>query len=246
MSAAPPPSRPRAAMILAAGLGTRMGPLTKERPKPLVEVAGTPLIEFSLGRLEEVGVDRIVVNVHYMADVLRDFLSARAGKGAATEIVISDETEQLMDTGGGVKKALGALGPEPFYVVNSDIMWMDGVNRSFDLLADRWCDQSMDALLLLAPTVSAVGYQGRGDFLMSSEGRLKRRPEQETAPFVFAGVQIVHPRLFSDCPEGPFSLNLVWDRALEAGRLYGVRREGRWFHVGSPEGVEAAEKWFKG
>lgn len=233
-------------MVLAAGLGTRMGSLTKERPKPLVEVAGTPLIEFSLRRLEEAGVNRIVVNVHYKADLLRGFLSERAAKGVASEIVISDETDQLLDTGGGVKNALGELGPDPFYVVNSDIMWLDGVNSGLDLLAERWRGRSMDALLLLAPTTSVVGYEGRGDFLMSPEGGLERRPEQETAPFVFAGVQIVHPQIFSDCPEGPFSLNLFWDRAAEAGRLYGVRREGRWFHVGSPDGVEAAEKWFKG
>jgi len=222
-----------------------MGPLTEERPKPLIEVAGSPLIEFCLTRLEAVGVERIVVNVHYLADQLRAYLTERATRKQVSEIVISDETDQLLETGGGVKKALDLLGPEPFYVVNSDNMWLDGVSNSFDLLARSWSDQIMDALLLLTPTASTHGYEGRGDFLMSPEGQITRRTEQETAPFVFAGVQILHRRLLANCPDGPFSLNLAWNQALETGRLYGVRRDGPWFHVGTPDGVKAAESWFK-
>ena len=169
-----------------------------------------------------------------------------ADKASRLDIIVSDECDQLLDTGGGVRKALPLLGAEPFYVVNSDVMWRDGVRNSFDLLADRWCADTMDALLLLAPATMAVGYHGQGDFLMEPDGLLARRREREQAPFIFSGVQILHPRLLVDCPNGPFSLNLVWSRAIERGRLYGVRREGVWFHVGSPDAVKAAELWLPG
>ncbi len=241
------PVRPDTAMVLAAGLGTRMDHLTKDRPKPLVEVAGTPLLEFCLNQIENAGLSKAVINVHYKADLIRVFLIDRdADKASRLDIIVSDECEQLLDTGGGVRKALPLLGAEPFYVVNSDVMWRDGVRNSFDLLADRWCADTMDALLLLAPATMAVGYHGQGDFLMEPDGLLARRREREQAPFIFSGVQILHPRLLVDCPNGPFSLNLVWSRAIERGRLYGVRREGVWFHVGSPDAVKAAELWLPG
>lgn len=234
---------PKTAMVLAAGLGTRMAHLTEDRPKPLVEVAGAPLLDFTLRKIVQAGVTRIVVNVHYKADQIRDYLAGwKTGEGAP-DIVISDETDELLETGGGVKKALGLLGDQPFYVVNSDIMWQDGVSNGFDLLSEKWSAQTMDALLLLSSASAAVGYDGRGDFLLAPDGALTRRPEREVAPFIFAGVQILHPRLMADSPEGPFSLNLVWDRALNAGRLHGVRREGRWFHVGTPGAVTAVEAW---
>jgi MurNAc alpha-1-phosphate uridylyltransferase len=218
--------------------------LTKDRPKPLVEVAGTPLLEFSLSQIEKARLKKVVVNVHYKAELIRKFLTDR--EAAATsdlDIVVSDETEQLLDTGGGVRNALPLLGVEPFYVVNSDIMWCDGVSNGFDLLAEHWREDIMDALLLLAPATTAVGYDGQGDFLMEPDGKLMRRPEREQAPFIFAGVQILHPKLLAKCPDGPFSLNAAWNRAIERGRLYGVRREGVWFHVGSPGAVKAAENW---
>ncbi|HIF10938.1 MAG TPA: nucleotidyltransferase family protein [Sneathiellales bacterium] len=241
------PVRPDTAMVLAAGLGTRMDHLTKDRPKPLVEVAGTPLLEFCLNQIENAGLSKAVINVHYKADLIRVFLIDRdADKASRLDIIVSDECEQLLDTGGGVRKALPLLGAEPFYVVNSDVMWRDGVRNSFDLLADRCCADTMDALLLLAPATMAVGYHGQGDFLMEPDGLLARRREREQAPFIFSGVQILHPRLLVDCPNGPFSLNLVWSRAIERGRLYGVRREGVWFHVGSPDAVKAAELWLPG
>ncbi len=241
------PVRPDTAMVLAAGLGTRMDHLTKDRPKPLVEVAGTPLLEFCLNQIENAGLSKAVINVHYKADLIRVFLIDRdADKASRLDIIVSDECEQLLDTGGGVRKALPLLGAEPFYVVNSDVMWRDGVRNSFDLLADRWCADTMDALLLLAPATMAVGYHGQGDFLVEPDGLLARRREREQAPFIFSGVQILHPRLLVDCPNGPFSLNLVWSRAIERGRLYGVRREGVWFHVGSPDAVKAAELWLPG
>ena len=237
---------PETAMVLAAGRGTRMGHLTDDRPKPLVEVAGTPLLDFSLRKLEQAGIKRIVVNVHYKAGQIREYLARRKAEGAPSEIMISDETGELLETGGGVKNALGLLGDEPFYVVNSDIMWLDGVSNGFELLAERWCADTMDALLLLSSATSAIGYKGRGDFLLAPDGAVTRRPEREVAPFVFAGVQIAHPRLFAKCPDGPFSLNLAWDHAAVSNRLYGVRREGVWFHVGSPEAVKSVESWLSG
>lgn len=243
LTSPPKSSRPITAMVLAAGLGTRMAHLTEDRPKPLVEVAGTPLLDFSLRKLVQAGVTRIVVNVHYKADQIRTYLANWQGEGNKPKIVISDESGELLETGGGVKNALGLLGDEPFYVVNSDIMWRDGVRNSFDLLAEHWCETTMDALLLLSSSTSAVGYEGRGDFLLAPDGLLSRRPEREVAPFIFAGVQIIHPRLMRNCPEGPFSLNLPWNNAIKSNRLYGVRREGLWFHVGSPQAVKAVEEW---
>jgi N-acetyl-alpha-D-muramate 1-phosphate uridylyltransferase len=238
--------RPDTAMILAAGLGTRMAHLTQERPKPLVEVAGTPLLGFSLDKVEKADVSKVVVNIHYKAEMIRDFLNARtATKTKGPEIVVSDETDKLLETGGGIRNALPLLGSEPFYVINSDIMWLDGVQSGFELLADRWCDDQMDALLLVAPTTKAVGYDGQGDFLMSPDGILTRRPERQMAPFIYAGIQLIHPRLFADSPEGAFSVNQIWNKALDQGRLFGVRREGTWFHVGTPEAVKATEAWLK-
>ena len=236
--------RPNTAMILAAGLGTRMNYLTKDRPKPLVEVAGTPLLEFSLGQIERARIEKVIINVHYKADLIREFLVTRkSATGSGLEIEISDETDQLLDTGGGVRNALPLLGVDPFYVVNSDVMWRDGISNGFDLLAEHWRDDAMDALLLLAPATTAIGYDGQGDFLMAPDGKLVRRPEREQAPFIFAGIHILHPRLLAECPEGPFSINLTWNQAIKRGRLYGVRREGVWFHVGSPDAVKAVESW---
>jgi MurNAc alpha-1-phosphate uridylyltransferase len=226
------------AMVLAAGLGRRMGALTRVRPKPMVEVAGRPLIDHVLDRLAAAGFARAVVNVHYQADVLRRYLLDRA----RPEIVWSDETDRLLDTGGGIRRALHQFGANPFLAVNSDGIWMDGRHSAIDRLAARWDDAQMDVLLLLAETVAAIGYDGRGDFMMSDEGRLVRREEMRMAPFAFTGIQILHPRLFEGTREEPFSLNRLYDRAAAAGRLFGLLHDGAWMHVGTPEGVDLAER----
>jgi len=224
-------------MVLAAGLGTRMRPLTDSMPKPLVKVAGRPLIDHVLDRLVEAGVERAVVNVHHFADQMQQHLSRRT----APQIVISDERGLLLGTGGGVKKALPELGNAPFFHINSDTIWIEGVKPNLVRLAEAYDATSMDALLLLAPATESIGYAGRGDFAMAADGRLRKRAEQELAPFVYAGAAILSPTLFSGAPEGEFSLTALFDRAAAKGRLHGLRLEGLWMHVGSPEAVAAAE-----
>jgi MurNAc alpha-1-phosphate uridylyltransferase len=229
--------RPKSAMILAAGLGKRMRPITVTMPKPLVEVAGRALIDHGLDRLAEAGVETVVVNAHYMADLLTTHLSRRR----KPQIVISDERKLLLDTGGGIVKALPALGGQPFYLLNSDSFWVEGARANLDRLASTWNETAMDGLLLLAPTVSAIGYTGPGDFSMDATGRLIRRPERHVAPFVYSGAALFHPRFFDGAPQGPFSLNVLFDRAIEGGRLFGVRMDGIWLHVGTPDAIRAAE-----
>jgi MurNAc alpha-1-phosphate uridylyltransferase len=228
---------PRRAMVLAAGMGVRMRPLTDKIPKPLVAVAGRPLIDHVLDRLGEAGVDTAVVNVHHRADQIERHLAGRQ----TPRIVISDERSELLDTGGGVVKALPVLGAAPFFHLNADTIWIDGVSPNLLLLAGMFEPNRMDALLLLAATSTSVGYAGRGDFTMAADGRLARRSELDVAPFVYAGVAILAPALFSTAPPGAFSLNLLFDRAIQAGRLYGLRLEGVWMHVGTPEAIAAAE-----
>ncbi len=228
---------PRRAMVLAAGLGTRMRPLTDAMPKPLVKVAGAPLLDHVLDRLADAGVETAVVNVHHFADQIEAHLKDRK----RPRIVISDERAQLLDTGGGVVKALDALGTAPFFHVNSDTIWIEGVRPNLERLAEGFDPARMDVLLLLAPTAGSIGYDGRGDFAMGPDGRLMRRPERGVVPFVYAGVAILSPGLFADAPKGPFSLNRLFDRALEAGRLHGLRLDGTWMHVGTPQAIKAAE-----
>lgn len=228
---------PRRAMVLAAGLGARMRPLSDRIPKPLVAVGGRALIDHVLDRLAEIAVEMAVVNVHHLADQVEQHLAGRL----APKIVISDEREELLDTGGGIVKSLPALGPAPFFVVNSDAIWIDGVRPNLLRLAEIFDPGRMDALLLLAATSTSVGYGGRGDFIMAPDGRISRRREREVVPFVYAGAAILSPALFSTAPPGAFSLNLLFDRAIEAGRLYGLRLEGVWMHVGTPEAIAAAE-----
>ena len=232
MSADPP----QTAMVLAAGLGTRMRPLTNDRPKPLVEVLERPLIDHVLDRLEAAGVTRTVVNVHYLADMLERHLADRA----APEIIISDERELLRDTGGGIAWALPKLGADAFYLANADSLWVEGPVRLLDQLAQGWDPARMDGLLALAPVTTSVGYDGDGDFNLDQEGRIAR-PESEPAPFVYTGTGILSAELFRDCPDGAFSLNLLFDRAIAAGRLHGLRLDGVWIHVGTPDAVDAAE-----
>jgi len=229
---------PRCAMVLAAGLGTRMRPLTDKVPKPLVPVGGKPLINHVLDRLAATEVETAVVNVHHFADQIVQHLKPRR----APRIVISDERAGVLGTGGGVVKALPLLGDAPFFHVNSDTLWIDGVKSNLERLAEAFDPARMDALLLLAPTATSVGYAGRGDFRMAADGRLQRRPEREVVPFVYAGVAILSPALFDDAPPGAFSLTTLFDRAIEQERLHGLRLEGVWMHVGTPEAVAAAEK----
>lgn len=227
------------AMVLAAGLGKRMRPLTEDRPKPLVELAGRTLLDRALDHLDEAGIAGIVVNTHYRGEMIAAHLAGRPG------IVLSPEDE-LLETGGGIVRALPHLGGGPFVVVNSDAVWSDGQVPALRRLMAQWDDARMDALLLLYPTVACSGILDRGDFHMEPDGRLRRRTEGEVAAFVFTGIQILHARLFDGAPQGPFSLNLLYDRAREAERLYGLRHDGEWFHVGTPEELAATTALFDG
>lgn len=274
-------ANPLRAMVLAAGLGTRMRPLTDTRPKPLVEVNGRALVDHVLDRLAEAGVRDVVVNVHHHADMLEKHVKARKD----LKIHISDEREQLLDSGGGVKKALPLLVPDyefalvsrkdldlrepersvhevrehriaensgfadhqsrihaPFFIVNADTIWIEGVRPNLARLAQDFDPARMDALLLLAPTASSIGYDGRGDFDLSSDGALSRRVEGRVTPFVYAGAAVLNPTAFAGLPEGAFSLNRLFDRAIENGRLYGLRLDGVWMHVGTPEAIHEAEE----
>jgi MurNAc alpha-1-phosphate uridylyltransferase len=228
---------PKSAIVLAAGLGTRMRPYNGHVPKPLVSVGGRSLIDYGLDRLAEAGVERAVVNVHHLADAVEGHLAARK----RPRIIISDERESLLGTGGGIAKALPHLGAAPFFLVNSDTLWLDGVRPNFARLAENFDAGAMDALLLLAPSVGSLGYQGRGDYAMRDDGRLRRRGENEVVPFIYAGAAIVAPALFTGAPQGAFGLTSLFDRAAVAGRLFGLRLDGLWMHVGTPEAVAAAE-----
>jgi len=224
-------------MVLAAGLGTRMRPHNGQIPKPLVTVGGKALIDYVLDRLADAGVERAVVNVHHLADQIERHLAARQ----RPQIVISDERTALLGTGGGVVKAMSALGGGPFFHVNSDTIWIDGVAPNLMRLARAFDAARMDALLLLAPAATSIGYVGRGDFTMTADGRLVRRAEREVAPFVYAGAAILTPAFFAGVPEGPSSMSPLFDRAVAVERLYGLRLEGLWMHVGTPDAIKAAE-----
>jgi N-acetyl-alpha-D-muramate 1-phosphate uridylyltransferase len=229
------------AMILGAGLGTRMRPLTDMVPKPLVRLGGRALIDHALDRLEEAGITRVVVNVHYLADQLEAHLKGRK----SPQILISDERGKLLDTGGGVVNALPLIGDRPFLIHNADTAWIEGIGGSLSRLIAAWDGERMDGLMLLALAATSIGYDGHGDFNMDSSGILTRRSERQEAPFVFAGVSIAHPRMFKGAPKGAFSLNKVWDRAIAARRLYGSRLDGVWMHVGTPDALAEAEQRLK-
>jgi MurNAc alpha-1-phosphate uridylyltransferase len=233
---------PRNAMVLAAGLGVRMRPLTDQVPKPLVKVAGKALIDYGLDRLAEAGVARAVVNVHHLAEQIERHLAERT----RPTIAISDERGLLLGTGGGVVKALPLLGGEPFFLLNSDTIWLDGAAPNLRRLAAAFDPAGMDALLLLAPAAGSLGYAGRGDFFMAGDGRLRARGTDEQAPHVYAGAAILAPALFKGAPAGEFSLTELFMRAAGQGRLHGLPLAGRWMHVGTPEAIAAAEKALKG
>lgn len=226
-------------MVLAAGMGRRMRPLTDDRPKPMVEVAGRALIDRVLDHLAISGWRRAVVNVHYMADRLEAHLD---GRDSPPEIVISDERDALLDTGGGVKRALDNFAGQPFLAINSDALWTNGEQPALDRMAGAWQANAMDVLLLMVPTGSVPGYQNRGDFHMGDQGRLTRNLPDEVAPFIYGGVQILEPGLFADIEDDAFSLNQIYDNVAACGRLYGLVHDGCWFHIGTPEAVAAAEK----
>jgi MurNAc alpha-1-phosphate uridylyltransferase len=229
---------PRRAMVLAAGLGTRMRPFNGHVPKPLVQVGGKPLVDYVLDRLADAGVERAVVNVHHLADQLERHLAQRQ----RPEIVISDERSELLGTAGGVVKALPELGNAPFFHVNSDTIWIDGVTPNLRRLAGAFDPTRMDALLLLATSISSIGYIGRGDFSMGPDGRLMRRGEREVVPFIYSGAAILTSAFFAGVAPGPSSMSPLFDRAIENERLYGLRLEGLWMHVGTPDAVKAAEE----
>lgn len=230
---------PDTAMVMAAGLGKRMRPLTATRPKPLVDVAGKALIDHALDRLRAAGVHKLVVNVHYLADALEAHLRAKASD---FDVKISDERKLLLETGGGLIQANKLIDADPFLVVNSDNYWVDGPADTLHLLASLWREKEMDALLLVVPQARAGNHRGPGDFHMKADGRLVRREKGKVAPFVFTGIQMIAKRLLRDAPEGPFSTNLLWDRAIAEGRCFGAVHQGLWFDVGNPAAIKATER----
>mgnify|MGYP005654579979 FL=1 len=228
------------AMVLAAGLGERMRPLTDNTPKPLLKLQGHSLIDYALDRLQDAGIETVVVNTFYLADQMDEHLSKRSHP----EILISREEERL-ETGGGVLNALPLLGDEPFFVINGDAFWLNGPTDALGRMHTLWDERHMDALLMMHATVDAYGFTGRGDFLLEPDGELSRRPEGEVCPYMFAGIQILHPRLFKSMPEGVFSLNRMYDLAIENGTLYGMIHDGEWFHIGTQEGLEETDAFMK-
>jgi MurNAc alpha-1-phosphate uridylyltransferase len=233
-----PAEVPHTAMVMAAGLGKRMRPLTATKPKPLIEVGGKPLLDHVLEKLRAAGVKKVVVNVHYLADAVEAHLISRPH---GLEVVISDERKLLMETGGGLVQAEPLIDSDPFLAVNSDNLWVDGPADTLKLLASHWDDSKMDALLLLVPLARAENHKGMGDFHMDRTGRLRRRDRSHVAPFVFTGVQMVSKRLLREAPEGPFSTNVLWDRAIEEGRCFGAVHQGLWFDVGTPKSIPMTE-----
>lgn len=225
------------AMVLSAGLGKRMRPLTASRPKPLVQVAGKALIDHALDKLAEAGIARAVVNVHYLADAMQAYL----GRRVEPDITISDERATLLETGGGMVKALPLIGSDPFFCLNSDNIWLDGPRNVFAHLSDHWDAEKMDALLLLVPHARANNYRGKGDFHMDAMGRITRRRSGRVAPFIFSGIQIVSHRLLRDPPEGPFGTMTLWQRAMDEQRLYGLSHLGLWYEVGEPQMIAPTE-----
>jgi len=233
-----PAEVPHTAMIMAAGLGKRMRPLTATRPKPLIEVGGKALLDHVLEKLRAAGVRKVVVNVHYLADALEAHLASRAH---GLDVVISNERDLLLETGGGLVQAAPLIDADPFLALNSDNLWVDGPADTLKLLASHWDDAKMDALLLLVPLARALNHKGMGDFHMTRTGRLRRRQRSYVAPFVFTGIQMMSKRLLRDAPKGPFSTNILWDRAIEEGRCFGAVHQGLWFDVGTPKSILLTE-----
>jgi MurNAc alpha-1-phosphate uridylyltransferase len=234
------PVKPDKAMVLAAGLGVRMRPLTERMPKSLVSVAGRPLLDHVLDKLGDVGVSEAIVNVHYLPDQIIAHVAGRK----QPRVIISDERNEVLGTGGGVVKALPLLGEAPFFHLNADTLWIDGVRPNLMRLAEAFDPARMDILLLMAPTASSIGYEGNGDYAMLPDGALRKRREHQVVPFVYAGVAIMSPTIFAGAPRGEFSLTRMFDAANEQERLFGLRLDGTWMHVGTPDAIGAAEEAF--
>lgn len=230
---------PTRGMVLAAGLGTRMRPLTDKMPKPLIKVAGRTLLDHAIDRFVAAGVKMVVVNVHYKGEMVSDHLKSRRD----IEIRIQDEREKLLDTGGALKRALPNFADEPFFTYNGDSIWLEAMGSNLKRMAQRWDDAEMDCLMLMAATFNSIGYDERGDFTMDPNGRLTRRQPQRVAPFAWPGVQIIHPRLVQKYPQDVFSTNRLWDIAAGEGRLFGIRLDGKWMHIGTPAAKDEAEAY---
>lgn len=231
-------SIPDHAIVLAAGLGTRMRPLTNSTPKPLLQVASKTLLDHGLDALAAAGVTKSVVNVHYLAEQIEAHVTDRQ----EPKISISDERDLLLDSGGGVKNALKELGTSPFFLLNADSFWIEGHGLNLIKMSDEWADDNIDILLLVSSLEKAVGFSGKGDFFMDPAGQLTRRGEKDMAPFVYAGAAILSPNIFENTPEGAFSLNRLFDEAIEKGRLFGTQMDGLWLHVGTPPSIAEAEQ----
>lgn len=230
------------AMVLAAGLGLRLRPLTEKTPKPLVSVGGQPMIAYAFDRLREAQVTRAVVNAHYLADQI----AAWCKTVHEPKTIVSDERNAILDTGGGIARALPLLGDEAFFVLNSDSFWIDTGEPALERLRLAWDETKMDCLLLLCDPAQTTGYDGSGDFVLDGDGRLRRRKDApERQAFAYIGGYLVAPRLFSAAPEGKFSMNVLWDRAIAKGRLFGLAHRGHWLHVGTPDAIGAAEAYLK-
>ena len=229
----------KTAIILAAGLGTRLKPITNHTPKPLVIVNKRPLLDYTIDRLVQNGIKKLIINIHHLGNKIKQHVSDRKD----IKIVLSDETKMLLETGGGIKNALNIIGKRPFYAVNGDVIWIDGPRSATSRLAGFWNEQNMDMLLLLHPRKTAVGYSGPGDFTLNSSGNIQRRHMNTNAPYVFSGVQIIHPRIFNDSPEAPFSLNTLYDQAIEKKRLFGLIHDGEWIHIGNNSELNQAQNF---
>jgi len=226
--------KPTKAMVLAAGFGKRMRPLTDTTPKPLVPLLGKPLIDWVMDRLNVGGIQSYVVNAHYLGEQIKAHFTGR------DDVALSPEQE-ILDTGGGVKKALPLLNADSFVVANADSVWLDGDRPAVSRLLDAWDPAVMDVLLLLTPASTAHGYDGPGDFFLEADGHARRRKDGETAPYVFAGVHVLAAHLFDDSPDGFFSLNILFDRAEQEGRLFAIPHDGQWYHIGTPESLASAQ-----
>lgn len=228
---------PDTAIVLAAGLGKRLRPITDTIPKPLVKVVGKSLIDWAFDALDTAGIARAVVNVHYLADQMEQHLGSRRSPA----ITISDERDELLDSAGGIIKALPLIGKKPFYILNADTFWIDGSRPNLVRLAEAWDASKMDILVMVARMDQATGYEGRGDFTVAADGRLQRFREGDASPYIYAGAAITHPHLFEGKPVAAASLNRYFDEAISAGRLFGMPMQGHWLTVGTPEAIGEAE-----